>query len=172
MAAVRGIILRHCGYIRIQSEMGVGTTFTILIPKASSEPNEAAHTKTTSTQKNAKRIMIVDDEPQVRKTIDRVLRFSGFDALQAADGREAIRRYEEEQDAIDCILLDLSMPDLDGEETFRELKKINPDVKVVLNSGYAEEEILNRIEGAGFAGLLHKPTSNDTLIATLRNVTD
>ena len=171
MAAVRGILLRHKGHIQIETEPGSGTTFTVLLPSAMPQELELDPEEKTSPRKAEKRVMIVDDEPQVRKTLGRLLRMSGFDVIQAKGGREAIDLYRTKNESIDCVLLDLSMPDLDGEETFRELKKIRPDVRVVLNSGYAEQDILNRIEGAGFAGLLHKPTPMTVLVETLQEAT-
>ena len=172
MAAVRGIVLRHQGHIQIVSQPGGGTTCTLLLPSANSASVVPVRQTSETLETKRKRIMIVDDETKVRRTLERVLRISDFDVIQACDGRDAIEIYRKEHDSIDGILLDLSMPNLDGEETFRELKKIRTDVRVVLNSGYAEEDILNRMKGAGFAGLLHKPTPTKILIATLRKVTE
>jgi signal transduction histidine kinase/ActR/RegA family two-component response regulator len=172
MSAVRGIVLRHKGHIQITTEPGSGTTFTVLMPSASPQSLELNPEEKTSPKRSAKRVMIVDDEPHVRKTLDRLLRMSGFEVVQAKGGREAIDVYRSKNESIDCVLLDLSMPDLDGEETFRELKKIRPDVRVVLNSGYAEQDLLDRIEGAGFAGLLHKPTPINVLVETLQEITN
>ena len=171
MAAVRGIVLRHKGHIQIVTEPGKGTTFTVLLPSTMPQNEGDNLDRTVAPEGKTKRVLIVDDEPQVRKTLDRLLRLSGFEVVLAKGGREAIDLYRTEKESIDCILLDLSMPDLDGEETFRELKKISPEVRVVLNSGYAEQDILNRIKGAGFAGLLHKPTPMGVLIETLQEVT-
>jgi signal transduction histidine kinase/ActR/RegA family two-component response regulator len=171
MAAVRGIVLRHKGHIQITTEPSSGTTFTVLLPSTTPQGLEVNPEEKAAPKSRSKRIMIVDDEPQVRKTLDRLLSMSGFEVVQAKGGREAIDVFRSENQAIDCVLLDLSMPDLAGEETFRELKKIRPDVRVVLNSGYAEQEILDRIKGAGFAGLLHKPTPMNVLLETLQEVT-
>ena len=172
MAAVRGIVLRHKGHIQIISKPNSGTTFTVLLPRSNFSSVKSSQDETPSPKQHTKRVMIVDDEPQVRSTLDRLLRFSGFQVVLAKNGRDAIEIYRNENRSIDCVLLDLSMPDLDGEETFRELKKIRSDVRVVLNSGYAEQDILNRIKGAGFAGLLHKPTPKDVLIATIQKATE
>ena len=112
---------------------------------------------------------MVDDEANVRKTLTRFLIRADFKVVEARNGRQAIEVYQAEHDNIDCILLDLSMPDLDGEETYRELQKIRPDVRVVLNSGYAEQDLLNRFGDAPLAGILKKPTPKEVLLETIRN---
>lgn len=170
LAAVRGIILRHNGAIGIKSEVSSGTTFTVLLPRAS-RPKKESKPETKSAQvRSSKCVLVVDDEMLVREALVRILRKAGFTVLQAGDGREAIEVFHKEQNSIDCVLLDLSMPELDGEETFRELRKIRHDLPVVLQSGYAEQDILNRVLGAGFAGVLQKPTQTDVLLAKLHEV--
>ena len=96
-----------------------------------------------------------------------LLELSGFEVLQAEDGVVALEIFQEKGDSIDCVLLDFSMPRLNGEETFRELRKIQPDVRVVLCSGYTELEILERFGEAGFAGFVKKPSPSRVLIDKL-----
>ena len=170
MAAVKGIVLRHNGHIKISSQPGQGTTFSILLPSIPAPNFPERMGEKPPVSQIQKRVLLVDDEPQVRRTLARVLKSAGFDVLQAEDGANAIECFRNNHDSINCVLLDLSMPDLDGEETYRELKKIQSDVRVVLNSGYAEEDLLDRIESTGFSGLLHKPASIETLVSTLHRV--
>jgi CheY-like chemotaxis protein len=120
--------------------------------------------------RTSKRVLIVDDEPQVRKIFGLILESAGFEVVQARNGQEAIEIFERERDAIDCVLLDLSMPELDGEETFRRLQRIQHDVRVVLASGFTEQEILDRFDGSGLAGVLSKPAGRDDLIAKIQEV--
>jgi DNA-binding response OmpR family regulator len=82
----------------------------------------------------------------------------------AADGQEGVDVFRREADSIDCVLLDLSMPKLDGEEVFRELRKIRRDATVIPSSGYAEEEIIERFHGAELAGVLKKPFQEHELL--------
>lgn len=168
LAAVQGIVLRHHGWIGLKSEPGEGTTFTLLFPRME-PPNELSESpvETVIQQQIGKRVLVVDDEPLVRNVMQRILEGAGFEVLLAENGREAIDIYRKEKDAIDCVLLDLSMPELDGEETFSALRQIRSDVRVVLSSGFTEQEILNRFRDAGFAGVLQKPTPRKALIAKI-----
>ena len=171
LAAVQGIVLRHRGGIGLESQQGKGTTFTVVLP-CSSQPvllRRDLPAQTPSTDP-FKRVLVVDDEPQVRMVLKRMLEDDGFEILLAENGRKAIQIFESERASIDAVLLDLSMPELDGEETFKALQAISPDVPVVLSSGFAEQEILDRFEGAGFAGVLKKPTPKKVLIAKIREV--
>ncbi|MDA0814184.1 MAG: response regulator, partial [Verrucomicrobia bacterium] len=170
LAAVRGIILRHGGGVGIESEVGKGTTFTVFLPSVNAPKKHLEPLKEGSQNFSAKRVLVVDDEVEVRKTLERILRKAGFAVSQAGGGREAIEVFRKEQESIDCVLLDLSMPELDGVETFRELQKIRHDVRVLLNSGYAEQDVLNRVQGAGFAGVLQKPIAGDVLVARIHRV--
>lgn len=169
LAAVSGIVQQHRGGIRIESELGRGTTFTLLFPPADPPMSGLEREDETTTLKvrTTKRVLVVDDEPTVLQTLVRALGRSGFDVVQARNGREAIETYQAEHDSIDCVLLDLSMPDLDGAETYRELLKIRTDARVVLNSGYAEDDVLRRFNGAELAGVLKKPSPIAVIVRTI-----
>ena len=97
-----------------------------------------------------------------------MVEIAGFSVLTANDGEEAVRMYREHQDEIACVLLDLTMPKMGGEETFRAIRQISPDVRVILSSGYSEETATGRFAGLGLAGFIQKPYQLDTMIATLR----
>jgi CheY-like chemotaxis protein len=92
----------------------------------------------------------------------------GFTVLCARDGREAVELFAARASEVVCVLLDLAMPGMDGEETFRELRRIQPSVRVILASGYGNQEIANRFRGAGLAGMIEKPYQVKALSTKLR----
>ncbi len=117
-------------------------------------------------------MMVVDDEPMVRLLAQRVLEKFGFQVMTAEDGREAIEVFRPHALEFSGVLLDVTMPHLDGAATFRELRKLRPDLKVILSSGYDEDEATRRIVGEGLAGFLHKPYMPMELIDKVREVLD
>ena len=113
-------------------------------------------------------MLVVDDEEIVRNSASRMIEHAGFTVLTASDGEDAISLYRENQKKIVCVLLDLTMPKMNGEETFRELRRISPDVRVILSSGYSEEAATASFSPLGLAGFIQKPYQLDTMVATLR----
>ncbi len=95
---------------------------------------------------------------------------SGFEVLLAEDGREAVRIFEDRADDISVVILDMTMPHMDGEDTFRELRRIRPDVMVILSSGYNEREVTRRFVGKGTAGFIQKPYKPLDLVGMVREL--
>ncbi len=124
LAAVHGIIRGHKGAIQVSSEPGKGTTFRVLLP-ASGPPAAAVQSELVATLEcRGGTVLVVDDEETVRTLARRMLEHFGFSVLTASGGQEAIRLFREHQHEVSCVLLDLTMPDLDGAETFDELRRI------------------------------------------------
>jgi CheY-like chemotaxis protein len=113
--------------------------------------------------------MVVDDEAAVRSVTRLILERSGFSVLTAADGREAVKLFQKHGGKIACVLLDLTMPHMDGEETYRELRRIRSDVPVILASGYSEQEIAKHFTGQDPPGFIEKPFESTALMAKLRD---
>ncbi|MCP4375595.1 MAG: response regulator [bacterium] len=174
MAAVMGIVRGHGGGIKIYSELRRGTTFKILFPTTESPENSIATQKHDTAETDAWRgqgaILIADDEETVCAVGKQMLERMGFDVLLVSDGREAVSTFKANTSEISCILLDLTMPHMDGEEAFRELRRIKPDVAVILCSGYNEQDATQRFAGKGLAGFLQKPYSMAELRAKLMQV--
>ncbi len=158
LAAVIGIVRGHKGAIKAYSEPGTGTTFKVLFP-ATALPADAPPPDQSGNDvwRGSGAVLLVDDEATLRSVCSRMLEWLGFEALTAGDGQEALEVYGQHRDAVRCVLLDLTMPRMDGEETFRELRRINPDLPVILCSGYNEQETIKRFAGGGLAGFIQKP---------------
>ncbi len=171
MAAVQGIVRGHKGAIKVYSEVGKGTTFKVLFPvtQAAAElpGSQAPDEKNGDEWRGSGTVLVADDEESVRAIAKLRLEQLGFDVLTAIDGRHAVDIFSANADAIVCVLLDLTMPHLDGEQVFTEIRRIKP-VKVILSSGYNEQEATQRFAGKGLAGFVRKPYTHATLAAEMR----
>jgi PAS domain S-box-containing protein len=169
LAIVLGIARAHKGVIELNSEPSKGTTIKVLFPaiRHAAKPLAREASAPKGWQGNGT-ILLVDDEVLVLDVGGMMIQKAGFNVRTAMDGREALEIFRQYQGEIVCVLLDLMMPNMDGEETLRELRRIQEDVKVVLSSGYHEQDVTERLAGAGFAGFLKKPYTVDTLIGQLR----
>jgi PAS domain S-box-containing protein len=158
LAAVLGIVRGHRGTIKVSSQIGQGTTFKIALP-ASTET--ARQVRRPPNQENGWRgeglVLLVDDEETVRLVGKRMLEQFGFRTMTARDGLEGLDLFRQYADDIVLVVLDLTMPRMDGEEAFLEIRGIRPTVPVILSSGYNEQEVSNRFAGKGLAGFVQKP---------------
>lgn len=164
-----GIVRAHNGAISVESEPDKGSQLNMYLPLLNDKPQLFREIKPAAqpSDTNQKRILVVDDEPMVRKMAQTMLTYFGHEVIPAVDGHEAIRIYKEKQDSIDCVLLDLTMPGMDGWETLAALRRIRPNVPVILTSGNNEASVM----GAGHAEcphvFLHKPYQMADLKAAL-----
>ena len=157
LAAVLGIVRGHKGAIKLYSEPMHGTTVKIMLPSISEPAEKVAERKTPASPVKTGTILVVDDEEGVRTFAQRALQRQGFKVLVAKDGREGVDVYRLFQDEIVLVLLDMTMPNLNGEDAFREMRTIREDVRVILSSGYNEQEATNRFIGKRLAGFIQKP---------------
>jgi two-component system, cell cycle sensor histidine kinase and response regulator CckA len=170
LSAVLGIVRGHKGGLRLSSEVGKGTTFAILFPATEAAIESTAHINggTKDLWRGKGTVLLVDDEEAIRTLGEAMLHLLGFTVLTAADGREAVSVYAEHREEIALVLLDLTMPRMNGEETFQKLRALDPGVRVVLSSGYARADVIARFAGMGLVGFVHKPYSLDELTEQLR----
>lgn len=161
MAAVQGIVKSHTGAIRIESEPEVGTVFSIFFPAVSAESlavyQQNADFSDGEPFPISGLILLVDDEEIVRVVGQGMLEKLGYSVITAKDGREAISIYEKKMDEIACVILDLTMPVMDGEEAYEELFKMNRDIKVLVSSGYSETEISSKFSSRSGIKFIQKP---------------
>lgn len=169
LAAVIGIVRGHNGAIKVYSEPHKGTVFKILLP-ATNKPSEVFNESVGHGEWCGKgTVLLVDDEETVRGIGKEMLQELGFSVLTANDGRDAINVFSSNRH-IDLVILDLTMPHMDGEQCFSGLRKIAPEVKVVLSSGYNESEVNQKFIGKKLAGFIHKPYKMSDLKEVLKKV--
>jgi CheY-like chemotaxis protein len=173
LSAVLGIIRAHKGACRLYSEPGTGTTFKALFP-ASLAGDETAQERSANGQQSGKEsgtILLVDDENLVLSACKALLEALGYSVLTATNGHDAISIYRELGADIDLVILDMTMPQMDGAEAFHELRRHDPEARIVIASGYTEQDVATRFAGKGLAGFIHKPYSIGQLRDALRKAT-
>jgi len=174
MSAVLGIVRGHHGALRVFSEPGQGATFRMLLPIAQDSSASASLSVDAIAVEHGPFgegvVLVVDDEETIREVAVLMLEEIGFATLTAVNGQDAVDIYRQHAGEIVAVLLDMTMPKMDGSECFYALRRINPDVKVVLSSGYSEEEATTRFIGQGLGGFLHKPYTPEDLRATMTSI--
>jgi DNA-binding NtrC family response regulator len=112
--------------------------------------------------------MVVDDEESIRTITRMVLEEFGFKVITAKDGKDAVEKFKKHHTEIDMVILDLIMPHLSGDEVYREMRRISPDIKVVLSSGYSERDVISKFAGKKIMGFLQKPFKADELLSKIK----
>ena len=171
LASVYGIIKNHGGIINVYSEKGEGSTFTIYLAASEKEVIKEEELP-EEVLKGEETVLLVDDEDVIIDVGEEILRELGYNVLIARGGKEAVEIYSRNKDKIDIVILDVIMPEMGGGETYDRMKKMNPDIKVLLLSGYSidgqAEEILQR----GCNGFIQKPFNVSKLSQTMREILD
>jgi two-component system cell cycle sensor histidine kinase/response regulator CckA len=156
MAAVHGIIRGHKGAINVYSEPGKGSIFKIILPASMSQAFAQPVIENDSAWQGIGTVLLVDDEEDIRNVGCEMLEALGFDSVSANDGIDALEIFKLNP-SIKIVILDLTMPRMDGEQTFNELRKLNPGIQVIMSSGYNEQEVTQKFVGKQLAGFIQKP---------------
>lgn len=174
MSAVLGIIRSHAGAIMLESSPGRGTRFRVLFPAlgAVTKPEQPELSQDIPVPAGGGTVLVVDDEEMILNFCGACVEEAGFRVLTASNGLEAVAIFAAHADEISLVILDLSMPQMDGVATFAELRLIRPDVQVVISSGYGEQNVAERFGSAGPAAFLQKPFAVQTLLETISRLTD
>ena len=166
LPAALGIMRSHQGALKLSSQPGQGTTFTLVFPPharpAKKEPSAVDRWRGHG------QVLIVDDEETVRATAAQMTAYYGFDVRQASSGEQALDIVRQSPEPFDLVLLDLTMPGMDGFATFSALRQLRPDLRIVVFSGYSERDAQQRFAGKNLTGFLQKPFSADALREILR----
>jgi PAS domain S-box-containing protein len=171
LAALLGIVRAHRGAVRVESEPRRGTRFRLLFPVGSRSPVTPDKTDPSALAwRGSGTVLVGDDEESVRELVEDVLCGCGLSVITAENGQEAVERFREHAPKIAAVLLDVTMPGLGGVEALVEMRKIRPDVCILLSSGYSEADVASRFQGGEVDGFLQKPYEPEALIRKLREL--
>ena len=175
MSAVLGIIKSHAGALQLFTQLGHGTTFKVYLPALASDTakdEEQSVPVPALPWQGSGTILLAEDETQVRHIAKELLEMFGFAVLEAVNGKEELEIYLKNAVEITLVVTDMGMPVMDGYELFSELKKINPELPIIISSGYGDTEVNSRIGIDKIAGIISKPYNTDQLREILKSVVE
>ncbi len=172
LSIVHGIVSSHGGFIECESERGVGTTFYVYFPIAVTFDSEISVQEPSINLSGNETILLVDDEEELVTLASEAFAGYGYKLLTARTGEEALRLYREHNHDTDLVVLDLVMPGMGGRQCLQELRKINPEVRILVASGFATEETVRQVIKLGATGFIKKPFEFEELLAEIRSILD
>jgi len=174
LASAYSIIKKHGGYITVESEVGVGTTFTIFLSAADREIFTLKEVAEERLYRGQGRILLMDDHQGVRDVVGDMLIDLGYEVEFAEEGDEAVKMYEKAKESgkpFDAVILDLTVPGgMGGEEAIQKLREIDPEVKAIVSSGYSNDPMMSEYKKYGFSGMVAKPYAIKELSEALYKV--
>ncbi|HVN71663.1 MAG TPA: PAS domain S-box protein, partial [Desulfomonilia bacterium] len=171
LASVYGIVKNHGGFINVESEKNLGTSFIICLP-ASDKEVEEEHRPEGEVQTGQETILLIDDEEMILDISSRMLESLGYKVIIATGGMQGLQIYEKDWNKIDLVILDMIMPDFSGKDTFDMLRLINPSVCVLLSSGYSLDSQAEDILQSGCKSFIQKPFTLRELSKKIRGILD
>ncbi len=172
LSTTYSIISEHRGEVTVDSQIGKGTATTIFFPIGTGKYSQQSETFNREVRRGTETILIVDDEPEVIHVARNLLEFAGYKPITATTGIEAIRLFREHKDEIRLILLDMVLPEMDGREICDEIRKIDPDIGILIVSGYSMEKHKNEMIEKGVKGFLRKPYTLADMTTMVRDALD
>ena len=169
LASAYGIIKGHGGYIDVESKKGYGSVFTICLPASKESPLKTSAVS-DAVECGNETVLLVDDEEVIVEVGGQLLEKLGYTVIKAYGGEEGIRKYQEKKDNIDMVILDMVMPDIGGSEAYEKIKRIDPEAKILLSSGYSVDGQATEILDKGCNGFIQKPFSLEALSKKIREI--
>lgn len=169
LASVYGIIKNHAGFIGVESEVGKGTTFTLLLPATQRKLAEEK-TPTAVVEHGTGTILVVDDEEEIVNICARLLKKFGYEVLTAAGGKQAVELVRQHGAEISVVILDMTMPEMSGRQTYEAMRKLRPGIKVLLCSGSSIEGHAQQLLDRGCSGFIQKPFEAADLASKVRGL--
>ncbi len=172
LSAMLGILRSHHGSLKVYSEVGRGTVFKLFLPSIIRESGGETPRPHPPEWQGHGVLLLVDDEPAARSVARALAEGLGVPVLAAAAGQEALALFELRHEEINVVLMDLTMPHMDGRQAFLRMHQVDPKIPVVLTSGYSEQDVLAEFMGKGLAGFLAKPYQGSQFMAVLRQAVE
>ncbi len=172
MSMIFGIIKQHNGYINVESAPGKGTTIHILLPEIKTEKTSEKHEVLNEARGGTETILLAEDEQIVRDMTRDILESYGYRVIEAHDGFDAVKKFIENQDNVQMLLLDVIMPEMNGNEAYEEIIKLKPGIKTLFVSGYSEDILMRRGVNEEKVVIVYKPVTPYDLLTKVRHVLD
>ncbi len=172
LSTVFGIVKAHNGLIFCESEVGAGTTFRIYFPSSTKPLGSKFYEGAKSDRTGSETIMVVDDDHQMRDLLGELLESVGYETISASSGIECLALYQENQNKISLIILDMMMPQMSGKKCLEALLELDPTVKVLISSGHSDDGPISEALGTGAKAFINKPYDIHKMLSTIRNLLD